>query len=59
MAHRMCSRGAGARYPMLRHIFADGGYSGPNPRDIMKAIGHVTRYSAMAGRCLDRCESAC
>ena len=28
-----------ARYPMLRHIFADGGYAGPKLRDALKAIG--------------------
>lgn len=27
------------RYPMLRHIFADGGYAGPKLRDALKAIG--------------------
>lgn len=31
-----------ARYPMLRHIFADGGYAGPKLRDALKAIGHWT-----------------
>lgn len=28
-----------ARYPLLRHIFADGGYAGPKLRDALKAIG--------------------
>lgn len=32
----------GARYPMLRHIFADGGYAGPKLRDVLKAIGKWT-----------------
>ena len=32
----------GARYPMLRHIFADGGYAGPKLRDALKAIGKWT-----------------
>lgn len=31
-----------ARYPMLRHIFADGGYAGPKLRDALKAIGRWT-----------------
>ena len=31
-----------ARYPMLRHIFADGGYVGPKLRDTLKAIGRWT-----------------
>jgi len=31
-----------ARYPMLRHIFADGGYAGPKLRDALKAIGNWT-----------------
>jgi len=31
-----------ARYPMLRHIFADGGYAGPKLRDALKAIGSWT-----------------
>lgn len=30
------------RYPMLRHIFADGGYAGPKLRDALKAIGRWT-----------------
>lgn len=30
------------RYPMLRHIFADGGYAGPKLRDALKVIGHWT-----------------
>ena len=28
-----------ARYPMLRHVFADGGYAGPKLRAALKAIG--------------------
>ena len=28
-----------ARYPLLRHIFADGGYAGPKLRDALQAIG--------------------
>ena len=31
-----------ARYPMLRHVFADGGYAGPKLRDALKAIGRWT-----------------
>ena len=31
-----------ARYPMLRHVFADGGYAGPKLRDTPKAIGRWT-----------------
>jgi len=31
-----------ARYPMLRHVFADGGYVGPKLRDTPKAIGRWT-----------------
>ena len=31
-----------ARYPMLRHIFADGGYAGPKLRDALEAIGRWT-----------------
>jgi transposase len=31
-----------ARYPMLRHIFADGGYAGPKLRDALKTIGRWT-----------------
>lgn len=31
-----------ARYPMLRHIFADGGYAGPKLREALKAIGKWT-----------------
>lgn len=27
------------RYPMLRHLFADGGYAGPKLRDALKALG--------------------
>lgn len=30
------------RYPMLRHVFADGGYAGPKLRDALKAIGRWT-----------------
>ena len=30
------------RYPMLRHVFADGGYAGPKLRDAMKALGRWT-----------------
>ena len=30
------------RFPMLRHIFADGGYAGPKLRDALKAIGRWT-----------------
>jgi len=29
-------------YPMLRHIFADGGYAGPKLRDALNAIGRWT-----------------
>ncbi len=35
-------RAVAARYPMLRHIFADGGYAGPKLRDALKAIGRWT-----------------
>lgn len=31
-----------ARYPMLRHIFADGGYAGPKLRDALNALGRWT-----------------
>ncbi len=31
-----------ARYPRLRHIFADGGYAGPRLRDALKAAGRWT-----------------
>ena len=31
-----------ARFPMLRHVFADGGYAGPKLRDALKAIGRWT-----------------
>lgn len=31
-----------ARYPFLRHIFADGGYAGPKLREALKQIGHWT-----------------
>jgi transposase len=31
-----------ARYPMLRHIFADGGYAGPKLCEALKAIGRWT-----------------
>ena len=31
-----------ARYPMLRHIFADGGYAGPKLREALQAIGRWT-----------------
>ena len=31
-----------ARYPMLRHVFADGGYAGPKLRDTLKVIGRWT-----------------
>ena len=31
-----------ARYPGLRHIFADGGYAGPKLRDALDAIGRWT-----------------
>jgi transposase len=31
-----------AHYPMLRHVFADGGYAGPKLRDALKAIGRWT-----------------
>ena len=27
-----------ARFPMLRHVFADGGYAGPKLRDTLKAM---------------------
>jgi transposase len=30
------------RYPMLRHIFADGGYAGPKLQDALNAIGRWT-----------------
>lgn len=30
------------RYPMLRHIFADGGYAGPKLREALKQIGRWT-----------------
>ena len=30
------------RYPILRHIFADGGYAGPKLREALKQIGHWT-----------------
>ena len=30
------------RYPMLRHIFADGGYAGPKLRDALKQIARWT-----------------
>ena len=35
-------RTAASRYPLLRHIFADGGYAGPKLRDALKAIGRWT-----------------
>ena len=35
-------KAVGTRYPMLRHIFADGGYAGPKLRDALKAIGRWT-----------------
>ena len=35
-------RAVASRYPMLRHIFADGGYAGPKLRDALKAIGRWT-----------------
>ena len=35
-------KAVGARYPMLRHIFADGGYAGPKLRDALKTIGRWT-----------------
>jgi putative transposase len=31
-----------AHYPMLCHVFADGGYPGPKLRDVLKAIGRWT-----------------
>ena len=31
-----------ARYPMLRHIFADGGYAGSELREVLKASGRWT-----------------
>ena len=31
-----------ARYPMLWHVFADGGYAGPKLRDTLNAIGRWT-----------------
>ena len=31
-----------ARYPFLRHVFADGGYAGPKLREALKAIGRWT-----------------
>ena len=31
-----------ARYPMLRHVFADGGYAGPKLRAALKVIGRWT-----------------
>lgn len=30
------------RYPLLRHVFADGGYAGPKLRDALKAVGRWT-----------------
>lgn len=30
------------RYPMLRHIFADGGYAGPKLQEALKALGRWT-----------------
>jgi len=35
-------KAATERYPMLRHIFADGGYAGPKLRAALKAIGRWT-----------------
>ena len=35
-------KGIAARDPMLRHIFADGGYAGPKLRDALKTIGRWT-----------------
>ncbi len=35
-------KAVGKRYPMLRYIFADGGYAGPKLRDALKAIGRWT-----------------
>ena len=35
-------RAVAARYPMLRHVFADGGYAGPKLREALKAIGRWT-----------------
>ncbi|SEP25018.1 Transposase [Salinihabitans flavidus] len=32
-------RAVASRSPMLRHVFADGGYAGPKLRDALKAIG--------------------
>jgi transposase len=32
-------KAATEHYPMLRHIFADGGYAGPKLHDALKAIG--------------------
>ena len=34
-----------ARFPMLRHVFADGGYAGPKLRDALKALGRCRRLS--------------
>ena len=31
-----------ARYPTLRHVFADGGYAGPKLREALKSIGRWT-----------------
>ena len=33
---------AAKRYPMLRHIFADGGHAGPRLREALKQIGRWT-----------------
>ena len=35
-------RAVAARYPMLRHVFADGGYAGPKLREALTAIGRWT-----------------
>ena len=35
-------RAVAARYPMLRHVFADGGYAGPKLRDTLMVIGRWT-----------------
>ena len=31
-----------ARYPLLRHLFADGGYAGPKLREALRALGRWT-----------------
>jgi transposase len=47
-------KAVGARYPMLRHVFADGGYAGPKLRDALKPIGgwtvQIVKRSDTVGR---------